>query len=64
MFIRAASAIDSLLILSGSHLALFDIQSLELKGINGISNVTAVAVDENPVSGDPFLVEVRKYNFI
>ena len=58
MYIRAASAIDSLLILSGGNLALFDIETLEVKGSNGIGNVTAVAIDENPISGDPFLVEV------
>ena len=59
VYLRSASALDSLLLLSGGTLALYDLETLEIKGNNNVGNVTAVAIDENPTGGDPFVVEVK-----
>lgn len=56
--IRSASALDSLIILTGATLAMYDIQSLEVKGSNTLTGVSCIAIDENPLHDDPFAVTV------
>jgi len=58
--IRSASAFDSLIVLSGGSLSLYDSQSFEMKGSNSVTGVHCFAVDENPVDGDPFVVPVSR----
>lgn len=56
--IRSASALDSLIVLTGATLATYDIQSLEVKGSNTLTGVSCFAIDENPFDADPFAVAV------
>jgi len=64
MQIRNASAFDSLIVLTGGNLTMFDSQTLETKGSNSISSVTSFAVDENPLDGDPFAVSVGNFIYL
>ena len=59
--IRSASALDSLIVLAGQTLAMYDIQSLEVKGSNTLTGVSCFAIDENPLDCDPFAVTVREH---
>ncbi|OXA64944.1 Transforming growth factor-beta receptor-associated protein 1 [Folsomia candida] len=55
--IRNASALDTLITLSGGTLAMCDSQTMEPKG-SSISSVSCFAVDDNPIDGDPFSVSL------
>lgn len=62
--IRSASALDSLIVLTGATLGMYDIQSLEVKGSNTLSGVSCFAIDENPLDADPFAVTVKLHALI
>ena len=61
-FLRAASALDRLLVLCDATLYVInasDLSTLTLSGSPKFKGVTACCVNENPNTDDPFSVQVR-----